>query len=167
MDNVELIRQISESGGDTGAGAERRREAEHKFVVFLIEDKRYAFRAELVREIVINNDIYFIPFVPPYIKGLINRHGEPHSVFDLRIILDNEPLTASKLLIMNYARDHVAFLISDVVRVVSIPESGVHSMPASEEQQTFEGFISYEDSEIFIINAQDIYDRLQGDLQNA
>jgi chemotaxis signal transduction protein len=166
MDNADLVHQLSGCGEDEDASGARAREPEHKFVVFLVGEKRYAFRAEKVREIVINTDVYFIPFVPPYITGLINRHGEPHSVFDLRILLDNEPMKASKLLIMNHAQDHVAFLISDVVRVVSIPERGIHPMPSSEEQQVFEGYIAYEGAEIFIINVQDIYDRLQNDLQN-
>ncbi len=166
MENAELIRQLSEREESERAQEVRAEEAGRDFVVFLIDRKRYALRAELVREIVINTDIYFIPFVPPYLAGLINRHGEPHSVFDIRILLENEPLKTSKLLIMNDAHDHAAFLISDVVRVVSIPESGVHPMPATEAQRTFEGYINYDGDEIFIINVQEINDRLQNDLQN-
>ncbi len=166
MDNSELVRQLSGRLADSDAANAPLDESERKFVVFLVGERPYAFHAELVREIVINTDIYFIPFVPPYIAGLINRYGEPFTVFDIKLLLENERLKASKMLIMNHPQDHVAFLISDVVRVVAIPESGIHPMPSSEEKRTFEGYIPFNGSDIFIINVQDIYDRLQNDLQN-
>jgi purine-binding chemotaxis protein CheW len=165
MDNRELVKKLTLSGeGDEAA--ELIPVTYRKLVIFLIEDKSYAIDSDEVREVVIVSDLYFIPFVPPYVAGLINRHGEPHTVLDLRVILDNEKLAASKVLIMNHGDDQIAFLISDILKIIQVPEGDIAAVPSSEGSSIFRGSFPFEGREVFIINAQDVYDRLQHDTRN-
>lgn len=165
MDNRELVKKLS-GAGEGGADAVEAPVAYRKLILFLIDDKRYAFESDEVKEVVIVSDIYFIPFVPPYVAGLINRHGEPHTVLDLKVILDNEKLAASKVLIMNQDGDQIAFLITDILKIIPVPEGDIAAVPSSEGSSLFRGSFSFEGREVFIINAQDVYDRLQHDIRN-
>lgn len=165
MDNSELVKKLSVSG-EADAAAEAAPVTYRKLIIFLIDEKSYAFDSDEVKEVVIVSDLYFIPFVPPYIAGLINRHGEPHTVLDLKVILENEKLSASKVLIMNHGDDQIAFLITDILKIVLIPEGDVAAVPSSEGSSLFRGSFTFEGSEVFIINAQDVYDRLQQDIKH-
>lgn len=165
MDNRELVKKLSPSAeGD--AAAEAVPVTYRKLVIFLIDDKSYAFDSDEVKEVVIVSDLYFIPFVPPYVAGLINRHGEPHTVLDLKVILDNEKLKASKVLIMNHGDDQIAFLITDILKIIPVPEGDIASVPSSEGSSLFRGSFTFDGREVFIINAQDVYDRLQQDIKH-
>jgi len=164
MDNSEILKKIS-SGGE-GGGAEEAPVRYRKLVVFLIDGRAFAFDSDEVKEVVIIGDLYFIPFVPPYVAGLINRHGEPHTVLDLKVIMENEKLSATKALIMHQGNDQIAFLITDIEKIISIPEHEVRDIPAAEGTAIFRGSFTYGGNEVFIINAQDIYDRLRLDIKN-
>ena len=150
MDNRELVKKLSPSGeGGEAAGAAP--VTYRKLVIFLIGDKTCAFDSDEVKEVVIVSDLYFIPFVPPYVAGLINRHWEPHTVLDLRVILDNEKLEASKVLIMNHGDDQIAFLISDILKIIQVPEGEIAAVPSSEGSSLFRGSFPFEGREVLII----------------
>ncbi|MBN2873999.1 MAG: chemotaxis protein CheW, partial [Spirochaetales bacterium] len=76
------------------SGSESRRaEAEavvervwRKFIVAGLIGARYAIPAADVREIVIEAPIHYVPFVPPYVRGFVNRHGEPYTAVDLNVL---------------------------------------------------------------------------------
>ena len=166
MDNDELITKLEHGGNEDDGTQPAEDETIHKLLIFQIDSRRYAVYADLVREIVINHDLYFIPFVPPYITGLINRQGQPYTVFDLKMLFTNEKLRASKVLIMKSETDFIAFLITDVAEISGIPASGINLVVSSETENTFIGSFNHRDEEIFIVNVQEIYNRLANDLQN-
>jgi len=166
MDNDELIAKLESSSGEGEDTLSVEEEIIHKLLIFQIDDRKYAVYADLVKEIVINHDLYFIPFVPPYITGLINRQGQPYTVFDLKMLFTNERLQASKVMIMKSDSDFIAFMITDVAEISGIPSSGINLVVSSETENTFIGSCNLRGEEIFIINVQEIYNRLANDLQN-
>ncbi|HON77025.1 MAG TPA: chemotaxis protein CheW [Spirochaetota bacterium] len=166
MDNDELIAKLESSSGEGEDTLSVEEEIIHKLLIFQIDDRKYAVYADLVKEIVINHDLYFIPFVPPYITGLINRQGQPYTVFDLKMLFTNERLQASKVMIMKSDSDFIAFMITDVAEISGIPSSGINLVVSSETESTFIGSCNLRGEEIFIINVQEIYNRLANDLQN-
>ena len=112
MKNTEILERLA-AGGETGQ-QEENEERTVKFLVFDIRGKKYALHAEDIREIVMDIPVFYIPFVPPYIRGLINRHGEPYTVFDLNVLFEKEKQDSSTYLILNLENDQLAFLISDI-----------------------------------------------------
>jgi len=166
MDNDELIAKLENSDREDDTALAAEDEVVHKLLIFQIDSIKYAVYADLVREIVINHDLYYIPFVPPYIAGLINRQGQPYTVFDLKMLFTNERLRASKVLIMKSETDYIAFLITDVAEISGIPASSINLVVSSETENTFIGSFNHRGNEIFIINVQEIYNRLADDLQN-
>lgn len=163
MENREILQKLS--AAESGS-VETEQVTFRKLVVFIVRNKRYAVDSAEVKEVVIIGDLYFIPFVPVYVAGLINRHGEPHTVIDLGIILENEKHPAQKVLIMNREDDQIAFLITDVVRITTIAEKEISAIEDAGSVSLFTGSFTLEESEVFIINTREIYDRLERDIEN-
>ena len=165
MENKELIAKIA-AQKEAGGAEQAEREELVKFLIIQIEDTRYAFYAEQIKEIVMDYPLYYVPFVPKYIRGFINRHGEPYTVFDLRMLLDGELLEATTFLISNVGGDQIAFLVSDVVEILKVPNTQVRLLTSTEDRDTFFlGAVSARDTELFILNLENVVGRLAYDLE--
>ncbi len=141
MNNKEILQAIKEKENridENPASAI----AVQKFLIFSIENKKLCFNAELVKEILLNTQIFFIPFCPPYVSGLINRHGEPYTVFDLSVLLENQKQESTKLIIMNEKDDNIAFIIKEIIEIADISQNDVFKIDAQENEIEFiQGFI--------------------------
>ncbi len=71
-----------------------------KYMIVSIKEKKYALYAEEVREIIGGIPIFYVPFTPPYVRGFINRHGEPYTVLDLTVLFERENLDSRNFLIL-------------------------------------------------------------------
>jgi len=164
MDNNEILKHI-ETNKNKPVKKSSESEKLLKFMIVQVNNKKYAFFAHQIKEIVTNVSLYFVPFVPPYIRGFINRHGEPHTVFDLNALFEKETLESSTFLISNFENDQIAFLVSAVTEILKIPESKIHMIKSSNENdELFIGSVTSDDDEIFIINLPNIKVRLENDL---
>lgn len=168
MKNDELLTKIeTEHGRNTDVDAAQV-ETMAKFLIVQIRETKYALYAEQIKEIVMDVPLYFVPFVPPYIRGFINRHGEPYTVFDLHVLFENEPLDSTTFLISNIQNDQIAFLASNVIEILKVPERQVHMLTSTEDRDTFFlGAVSTKGEEVFILNLINIIHRLEHDLDNA
>ncbi len=167
MENDEILKALSE-GVRNQAEETADSIQKEKFILAGLGEERYAFPSRHIREIMLLSELYFIPFVPPYIRGLINRHGDPFAVIDLHVLCHNEKLDGSKVLIMNIEESQSAFLISDVLKIMDVPMSSIHSLSAAfSEVPYFNG--SFEDGgqEILIVNIDEVFKRLENDLLHA
>jgi purine-binding chemotaxis protein CheW len=168
MKNTELLERIEAEHTRDNEQDAGQTENVIKFLIVQIKERKYAFYAEQIREIVMDVPLYFVPFVPPYIRGFINRHGEPYSVFDLHELFEDEPLDSATFLISNFHNDQVAFLVSSVVEILKLPESQVHLLTSTEDRDTFFlGAIDSKGEEVFILNLTNIIRRLANDLESS
>jgi chemotaxis signal transduction protein len=136
-----------------------------KLLIFHINDKKYAFYADLVSEIINTETIFFVPFIPDYIRGFINCHGEPYTVFDINSLLDKKVLDAHIFIIINDESDKTAFLISDIVEIVKWPEQEINFFTSHDGASTyFTGAINLDGAVIFIINLNSLLERLKNDI---
>ena len=164
MDNAEIVDKLS--------GEKERKEEEtlqinqRKFVVFSVGEKRYALPAEEVKEISFDNQIYYVPFLPPYIRGYANRHGAPFSVLDVQMLFENTLLETRTLLILNIPNDQLALLISDVEEIIKVPETEIHSISSTDESSKyFTESITVKENETFILNTATLLERLEHDIE--
>ena len=166
MENKELLIHIEAEKSKKREGIADYAEKLVKFLIVQVKDKKYAFYAEHIKEIVMDLPLYFVPFVPHYIRGFINRHGEPYTAFDLHALFEGELLGSTTFLISNFQNDQIAFLASNVIEILKVPESQVHLLSSKEDQDTyFLGAVSAKGSEIFILNLATILGRLAHDLE--
>lgn len=168
MNANELIERIR-ADRQEGAGEKvERADRIVKFLIFSIGEKRYALYAEEVREIVLDLPLYFVPFVPAYVRGFINRHGEPYTVVDPSVLFAQERNDSKKYLILNIRGDQLAFMISDIHEILKVPESEVHPITAKEEETGFFlGSVTLSGAEIFILNLESMLQRLEYDFESA
>ncbi|MBN2628178.1 MAG: chemotaxis protein CheW [Spirochaetales bacterium] len=137
-----------------------------KYMIVSIKEKKYALYAEEVREIIGGIPIFYVPFTPPYVRGFINRHGEPYTVLDLTVLFERENLDSRNFLILKKEDDQLALLISDVVEIINLPESDLHRISSAvKEDDYFIGSISPRDQEeIFVLNLPNVLAKLEADI---
>lgn len=170
MKTDELIKRIGEAQSENTTDDADADVKTVKLLIVGIGEKKYAFPSEHIREIVKDARVYFVPFVPPYVRGILNRHGDPYTVFDLNLLLGNAPLDPSAFLISNYADDQVAVAISDVVEILKVTENDIRQIATNPERKDefFSGVLNGEkNSDIFVIDIALVLSRLEHDLESA
>jgi purine-binding chemotaxis protein CheW len=160
------LQGVSQAGGAGQSSSGEVQEKVRKLIVFRVNEKLYALYADMIREIVIDVPLFYVPFVPPYIRGFINRHGEPYTVFDLNMLFEQKKLDTSTFFILNIEGDQAAFMLTDVVEIQKTPESAIHKVTLRDEDEDFfmSSVSSPDGEEIFILNTEAILKRLERDL---
>ena len=167
MDNAAVMKMLKE-GPDAGKkdrGAEKKLS---KYVIFAIGERHFALPAGLVREISFENELYYVPFLPPYVRGYANRHGQPYTVLDLRMFFTKKALDSTALLILNVENDQLALLISDVDEIVKVPEDAIHALASEDESaKYFAHSVSVNGQEIFTLSVETLIKRLERDVERS
>lgn len=139
-----------------------------KFLLFRCGETEYAIASSLVREIVSQLPVYPVPFVPPWVRGLLNRHGEPFVVLDPEVLFGRDPLKGTTALLLSVPKDQVSFRISDVCEFVTLFESEVHRISSPDESTVFfQGAIPTARGDVFVLDVQEILKRLAADVGSS
>ncbi len=164
--NKDLLKKIEQSHDDAFNKEDKVTVRLVKYMIISINDKKYAIHADDVREIIGGIPIFYVPFTPPYIRGFINRHGEPYTVIDLTVIFERETLDSTTYLILKRDDDQLSLLISDVLEIAKLPESDLHKITSkTQEDDYFLGSISPQNNEeIFVLNLENVLKKLEADL---
>lgn len=165
MDNATILQSLKER-----AQRERNnRQADEtltKFVVFSVAETLYALNADQVREISFDNELYFVPFLPSYVRGYANRHGQPFTVYDVHMLFERGPLESGTLLILNIPNDQLALLITDVDEIVKLPPAAIHPLASADDTaRYFAHSITVKEREIFVLNVDTLLERLERDVE--
>jgi purine-binding chemotaxis protein CheW len=165
MADTDLISKIAQAAESSQSAAQGNDVRYRKFIVTGILNRRCAIPATMIREIVIDVPIHFVPFVPPYIRGFVNRHGEPYTVVDLGVLFEQEATKERSFLVLNLPDDQLAFLVSDIHEIVKVPESAVFPITEKlEDARFFEGSVRLGSDDVFIVSVEGIRTRMAGDL---
>jgi len=166
MENEELIKQIERSQTAKNDQETAVEGNTVKFIVFLVGDKKYALYAGDIREIILDYPLFYVPFVPPYVRGFINRHGEPHTVLDLNVLFEQVKLESSTFLVLNRDNDQLAIIISEILEIAELPDEHVHLITEETgDEGFFLGSITSGEKETFIVDLQKVLERLERDLE--
>jgi chemotaxis signal transduction protein len=162
MTNERLTAALASGAAGDAAAKET---AKLRLFVFTIDGKAYAASPGEIREIILGGEVHPLPFCPAYITGLINAHGEPHTVIDLKILFDNQMQKPDKFLILNRGDDQAAFAITEVEEIVAIDASAVVAFPESDERgRFFRGSFPYGDGSALWINPDAVLKQAADDL---
>ncbi len=166
MISDELLREIETSSDDDN---EKNvfEVKEQTFLLFSMNTETYAVQAALSREIMRDLDVYPLPFVPPYVNGVLNRHGDPYTVIDPMILLGKDPQKGSLFLVLNIEQEQLCIRISDVVEFLSVKVDEIKTFSNHLSVNHFEGTISWKDKEIPILNTLSFIEKLRLDLNNV
>jgi purine-binding chemotaxis protein CheW len=167
MDNAEIMQSLRERAREERKVRQKESDLS-KYVLFLVGKKQYALKADQVREISFDNELYYVPFVPPYVRGYANRHGQPFTVFDVQMLFEGASLDSSTLLILDVANDQLALLITDVDEIIKLPASEIHPLASSDDTaRYFAHSVTARGEEVFVLNVETLLERLERDVERA
>jgi len=129
-----------------------------KYIVFTVGTGLYALLAEDVQEIILDMDIHYLPFVPPFVRGLINRLGEPLTVLDLVSLFQGQPLQGKAFIILKPHISKMAFLISAVQDILRVSSGSIRhvSINAQSQDAYVEGVFTRKDEDVTILSLTEI-----------
>lgn len=138
-------------------------------VVILLDGSVYAFYGRWIKEIVLVDEISYVPGMPEYILGVINVRGEIESVLDLRSVLglSRSALKAQSRVILGEAQGFRSGLLVDAVEdVLEIPEERIsHSSPILDKgiAEYIIGESRYKEQDMILLDLEKIFDALLSD----
>jgi len=134
------------------------------WLTFSAGNKKYAIQSNLIQEILRNNDIFPIPFVPPYIKGVLNSYGTPYAVLDISLFLENE-IQNSKLFMILKGDYHTAIQITDLQEFHTLNDIEIQDFIDEKNVRFFSSVISYQGESIPIMNVDAILSTIREEIE--
>jgi len=126
------LEQIAQAGmvrpDGTGAGENVVREVGEQYLVFTLDNRDVAIKAEQVQGVERLADVTVVPNVISWVKGVMNLRGSIASVVDLRMFLDLEqvPYTPqTRLLSLQYNEMVICFVVDGVSEMLPIQEAAI------------------------------------------
>ncbi|MCH5295069.1 MAG: chemotaxis protein CheW [Treponema sp.] len=134
------------------------------WLVFRSGGENLAIESSEVREILRNNEIYPLPFMPAYIKGVLNSYGDPYAVVDMAQFLGNESPDDRMFMILNN-ENNFALRITDIQEFHSNADVTMKNLSDSSESSYFTGAITFDDVTAPILSIKGILERIKADLE--
>lgn len=127
---------------------------------------QYAIPAESVKEILRDATVFPLPFVPPYVNGLLNRYGDPYVVVD-SAVLDGKEAQKSFLFIVLNDDSHTCLRITDVKDFFTATEKDVVHFSEAELSEFYEGTLNINGQDVFVMNIQAIIEKVGKEIAAA
>ena len=157
MDTHEIVEGI-ESSQCLDPGREAAAHADIKYIIFSAGSGLYALAADDVQEIMLEMDVHYLPFTPPFVRGLINRLGEPLTVIDLVNLLHGQRLQGKAFIILKPHISKMAFMIDAVQDIVRVDSSAIRHVArgAQESGAYVTGIFTQKTGDVTILALKEI-----------
>ena len=126
----------------------------------------YAIPAESVKEILRDATIFPLPFLPPYINGVLNRYGDPYVVVD-SAVLEGKEAQKSFLFIVINDESHTCLRITDVKDFFTATEKDVVRFSETELSDFCEGALNVNGQNVFVLKVQAIIEKVGKEIAAA
>ena len=141
------------------------------WLIFTIGDQAdgknlYAIPAESVREILRDATVFPLPFVPPYVNGVLNRYGDPYVVID-SAVLEGKQAQDSFLFIVLNDESHTCLRITDVKDFFTATEKDVVHFSEAELSDYYDGTLNVDGQEVFVLKVQAIIEKVGKEIAAA
>jgi purine-binding chemotaxis protein CheW len=133
-----------------------------KFLVFSVQEKRYALSAKIISEVTILEKVFPLPLVPDYVRGIINRYSVPYALIDLNFLLLNESSTVRKVIVLKEEVDKLAFLIDDVTDIADLPADQLMKID-QEETALISAFFEWKDNHVLCLDTGELISKIKRD----
>jgi len=164
MDSDELVETLEAMPADDRDGAAADEE-KVRYFIFTVCGASYALPPSAIKEIASDLEVFPVPACPPYVPGLVNCHGVPHTVFDLRVLFESERHRAETFLVLNLDSDDVAFGCTEVDEIAEFPVSCLSTFAARDsEARYFAAMIELPGRRIPVLSVERILQTLENDL---
>ena len=129
-------------------------------------DNLYAIPAESVKEILRDATVFPLPFVPPYVNGVLNRYGDPYVVIDSAVLEGKDPQQSFLFIVMN-DESHTCLRITDVKDFFTATEKDVVHFTEAELSDFYEGTLNVNGQNVFVLKVQAIIEKVGKEIAAA
>ncbi|MCR5063136.1 MAG: chemotaxis protein CheW [Treponema sp.] len=141
------------------------------WLIFTIGDQTdgknlYAIPAGCVKEILRNATVFPLPFVPPYVNGVLNRYGDPYVVID-PAVLEGKEAQKSFLFIVINDESHTCLRITDVKDFFTATENDIVHFSEAELSDFYEGTLTINNQDVILLNVQAIIEKVGKEIAAA
>lgn len=142
------------------------------YMIFIIDNKKYALSSKYILEIIEMLPITKVPFLPKYMKGIINLRSTIIPVMDARMRIDIEPIEYNErtcIIIIENNKDKIGLIVDAVNEVITIPPNKNMKITSNkgEYKENFIQGISEINNEIQLILDCDELVKIVEDVKNA
>ena len=141
------------------------------YMVFVINNQKYALSSKYITEIIEILPITKVPFLPEYMKGIINLRSTIIPVMDARMRFGMEPIEYSErtcIIIIENEANKIGLIVDAVNEVLTIPPKQI--MESTKEKndlkESFVNGISQINNDIQLILYCDSLVNIVGDMSN-
>ena len=141
------------------------------YMVFVINNQKYALSSKYITEIIEILPITKVPFLPEYMKGIINLRSTIIPVMDARMRFGMEPIEYSErtcIIIWEMEANKIGLIVDAVNEVLTIPPKQI--MESTKEKndlkESFVNGISQINNDIQLILDCDSLVNIVGDMSN-
>ena len=141
------------------------------YMVFVINNQKYALSSKYITEIIEILPITKVPFLPEYMKGIINLRSTIIPVMDARMRFGMEPIEYSErtcIIIIENEANKIGLIVDAVNEVLTIPPKQI--MESTKEKndlkESFVNGISQINNDIQLILDCDSLENIVGDMSN-
>lgn len=139
-----------------------------RHMFFRMGTRRMAIPASRVKEIVNDLPSYPVPFTPAWVKGVLNRHGEPYTVLDLRELEGEAPVEGAIHVLLNLHDDQLALRIDEVLEIRDIDPGSIKSIDsAGSSRRLWSGMVGEGEKQTLVVDVQGLRERLADDLASV
>ena len=141
------------------------------YMVFVINNQKYALSSKYITEIIEILPITKVPFLPEYMKGIINLRSTIIPVMDARMRFGMEPIEYRErtcIIIIENEANKIGLIVDAVNEVLTIPPKQI--MESTKEKndlkESFVNGISQINNDIQLILDCDSLVNIVGDMSN-
>ena len=141
------------------------------YMVFVINNQKYALSSKYITEIIEILPITKVPFLPEYMKGIINLRSTIIPVMDARMRFGMEPIEYSErtcIIIIENEANKIGLIVDAVNEVLTIPPKQI--MESTKEKndlkESFVNGIIHINNNIQLILDCDSLVNIVGDMSN-
>ena len=141
------------------------------YMVFVINNQKYALSSKYITEIIEILPITKVPFLPEYMKGIINLRSTIIPVMEARMRFGMEPIEYSErtcIIIIENEANKIGLIVDAVNEVLTIPPKQI--MESTKEKndlkESFVNGISQINNDIQLILDCDSLVNIVGDMSN-
>lgn len=132
-------------------------------LIFAVGDNNYSIDSSSVKEIVRNVQVFSMPFLPKYIKGVLNYYSKPYAVVDILNFLDGKFLDGANIFLVLNDENNISLQITDVREFHEI--KNMQDFSNSEKANFFKGAIEFGNSTVPVLNIENIIQKIRSDIE--
>ena len=142
-------------------------ETSEKYLIFSIQDKRYALPSKMISEVAVLEKVFPLPLVPDYVRGIINRYSVPYALIDISFLISRDESKAEKVVVLKQEVDKLALLIDDVTDIADLSPDKLMKTEADQSAITgsISAFFEWKGSPVFCLDTGELINRIKQDFE--